>query len=140
MNGATLGGYHTYTTWGLWMKTAPIVSPPEPQTHYVEIPGMDGQLDLSESLYGGVRYKDREIKLSMLSTEDRSEWADLASDIMAKLHGKTVRIILDDDPAYYYFGRVTVDKVEYGRHVLEIGITATVDPYKVSISGGVKKL
>lgn len=140
MNGARLGGFHTYGEWGLLLKKPPEISPPEPQTHYVEIPGLDGSLDLSEALTGEVKYKDREIKLVLFSMKKRSEWADLSSDMMEKLHGKLVQIILDDDPGYYYQGRIAFDKFEYGRHTLDIELTATVNPYKVSIDGGVKKL
>lgn len=140
MNGVTLGGFHTYGEWGLLLKKAPEISPPEPQTHYVEIPGLDGTLDLTEALTGAVKYKDREIKLALFSMKKRAEWADLASDMMEKLHGKAVEIIMDDDPGYAYHGRIAFDKFEYGRHTLDIELTATVSPYKVSIDGEVKKL
>lgn len=140
MKGVTLGGYHSYDTWGLWLREAPKISPPEPQTHYVEIPGMDGSLDLTEKLFGTVKYKDREIEMHFYSLAKRSQWAEIASDMMGKLHGKVVRIILDDDPGYYYQGRVVFESMEPQQNVIPIVMTATVGPYKTSIDGRVKKL
>ena len=44
---------------------APYAIPmPEPQTNFVEIPGRDGALDLSEA-FGTVRYADRVIPLTL---------------------------------------------------------------------------
>ena len=44
---------------------APYAIPmPEPQTNFVEIPGRDGALDLSEA-FGSVRYADRTIPLTL---------------------------------------------------------------------------
>ena len=44
---------------------APYAIPmPEPQTSFVEIPGRDGALDLSEA-FGTVRYSDRIISLTL---------------------------------------------------------------------------
>lgn len=140
MKGVTLGGYHSYSTWGLWLKEAPEISPPEPQTYLVEIPGMDGSLDLTEKLSGGVRYKDRKIKLTFLSLAKRTQWPDICSDMMAKLHGKSVQIVMDDDPGYYYLGRISFDSVKQDNHVTTIVINATVGPFKISTDGAVKKL
>ena len=140
MKGVTLGGFHSYRIWGLWLKEAPEISPPEPQMYLVEIPGMDGSLDLTEKLSGGVRYKDRDIKLTFLSLAKPDEWPDIESDMMAKLHGKYVQIIEDDDPGYYYQGRIAFDSVKHDKHATTVVITGKVRPYKTSLNGTVKKL
>lgn len=138
MKGVTLGGYHSYGTWGLWLKEAPEISPPEPQTYLVEIPGMDGSLDLTEKLSGGIRYKDRKIKMTFMFLS-RAEWPDVYSDMMSKLHGKSVQIVMDDDPGYYYFGRLAFDTPKLNNHASTFVINATVGPYKISTDGTVKK-
>ena len=140
MKGVTFDSYHSFGTWGLWLKEAPEISPPEPQTYLVEIPGMDGSLDLTEKLSGGVRYKDREIKLTFLSLVKRTQWPDICSDMMEKLHGKSVRIVMDDDPGYYYLGRIAFDSVKQDNHVTIVVIKAKVGPIKTSTDGKVKKL
>lgn len=139
MNSVTIGGYNSYTEWGLLLKEEPKVSPPEPQTHDVEIPGLDGYLDLAPGLYGGKRYKPRDIKIQLFSCAPQAEWPDIESDLMEKLHGETVQIIMEDDPGYYFLGRVSVAP-ERGRHTLSVTVTAKVNPYKTAIDGGGKKL
>ena len=52
--GVTLGGKHTYRDWGLLPKTRPTIAPPKVRTNYVDVPGLDGALDLSEALTGRV--------------------------------------------------------------------------------------
>lgn len=140
MKGVTFGQYHSYGTWGLLLKEAPKVSPPEPKTYEVEIPGRNGMLDLTDAMFGGVKYKNREIKFTFISLEKRENWADLASDMLEKLHGKVLDIVLDDDPGFYYTGRVVFENTAPDKFVVPFKITAMVEPYKTSVGGGVKKL
>lgn len=140
MKGVTFDSYHSYGTWGLWLKETPEISPPEPQTYFVEIPGMNGSLDLTEKLSGGVRYKDREIKMTFLSLVDRNQWPGIYSDMMEKLHGKSMRITMDDDPGFYYLGRIMFDSVKQDNRVTIVVIKAKAGPFKISIDGKVKKL
>ena len=58
--GVTLGGKHTYRDWGLLPKTRPTIAPPKVRTNYVDVPGLDGALDLSEALTGRVGYQTRD--------------------------------------------------------------------------------
>ena len=55
---------------------------PEPQTNFVEIPGRDGALDLSEA-FGTVRYADRIIPLTLYAR------APFDTLISALVHGGT---------------------------------------------------
>ena len=139
MDGVKFGSYDSYNNWNLFLKENPKISSPELKTYMVEIPGRNGQLDLTDSVFGGVKYKDREIKLAFLSYAVQEQWASIVESMMESLHGKKMRIILPDDPSYYYYGRMVVEP-DYGRHVLTIKVTATVEPYKTSINEGVKKL
>lgn len=53
--GVTFGNYHSYKAWGLKLKEIKI-GLPEVKTSYVEVPGMNGSLDLTEATFGGVTY------------------------------------------------------------------------------------
>lgn len=139
MIGVKFGNYDSYNTWNLFLKDNPKISSPELQTYMVEIPGRSGQLDLTDSVFGGVKYKDREIKMSFMSYAAQDQWAAIVEGMMSSLHGKKMQIILPNDDAYYYYGRMVVEP-EYGRHVLTVKVTATVEPYKTAVYGGVKKL
>lgn len=130
---------HSYWQWGLMLKTAPVISPPEPKTKYVDIPGNHGALDLSELLSGGVRYKNRNISLDFVSMADRKRWSVIYSDILASLHGRAVKITFDDDPMNYYFGRVTVGDPSFENGCVFLTVKAEVNPFKTNLKG-VKKL
>lgn len=64
MLGLTIGEKHTYNDFRLKMLSSFVVSPPEPVVNKIQIPGMDGMLDISENKYahiigGGTSDTDR---------------------------------------------------------------------------------
>lgn len=132
-NGVTFGDKHSYKDFGLILEERPTVSPPEPKTVYVEVPGADGSLDLTEVLTGEVMYKERAITCKFGITDDREKWAAIYSNVLNALNGKRMKIILDEDPEYYYTGRVTVPEWDTDIAFPTITIKATVDPYKMSV-------
>lgn len=137
MRGVTFDSKHTYWDWGLMLKTAPKITSPVPKTHYVDIPGMHGSLDLTESLTGKVQYKNRKITLEFVKVAGREEWSATYSDILSTLHGRLLEIILDDDPLHYYTGRVTVGDPERDGKIVVLKMTAEVEPFKKSVEGTV---
>lgn len=137
MRGVKFDNQHTYDAWGLMLKTAPKITAPEPKTYYVDIPGANGKLDLTEALTGAVRYKNREIKLEFNRWADRKAWSALYSEILSALHGQIKQITLDDDPDCYYTGRVTVGDPEWKGKIVTLKITAEVEPYKTDAEGDV---
>ena len=135
MRGVTFGTSHTYCDWGLMLKKAPEVSPPEPKTHYVDIPGANGAMDLTEMLTGKVQYKNRTIRMEFVTTAGREEWSVVYSDILNALHGQLLEITLDDDPMHCYTGRVIVGNPTRNGNIVTITMTAEVEPYKKTIDG-----
>ena len=137
MRGVTFDNKHTYWDWGLMLKKPPEISTPEPKTHYVDIPGAHGAMDLTEALTGKVQYKNRTLTLEFITKADRENWSALYSDILTTMHGQMVEeITLDDDPAHHYRGRVTVgDSVRENDEWVSIKLTAEVEPFKKSIEG-----
>ena len=107
---------------------APYAIPmPEPQTNFVDIPGRDGALDLSEA-FGIVRYADRIISLTLYA---RAPFDALTSVFAADVHGRRMNVIFDRDPTFYYDARVTLVDVE--RHVgyCELSLECRAKPYKL---------
>ena len=135
MRGVTFGDKHSYWDWGLMLTKPPEISSPEPKTHYVDIPGAHGAMDLTEALTGKVQFKNRTLTLEFITKADREGWSALYSDILSELHGQLKEISLDDDPTHYYKGRVTVgDPVRDKKHVT-VKMTAEVEPFKKTIEG-----
>ena len=107
---------------------APYTIPmPEPQTNFVEIPGRDGALDLSES-FGTVRYADRIIPLTLYA---RAPFDALISAFAADVHGRRMNVIFDRDPTYYFDARVTLEDVEKHAGYCELSLKCRAKPYKL---------
>lgn len=127
--------YNTYDDWGLYLAGPVTVSPPEVYSYIVDIPGRNGALDLTESLTGDVSYYDREISCKFVCQAPRPQWPGIHGQIMNAIHGRRMKIVLSDDPDYYYEGRVYVDKwgTEYENKMEFPEIHATVAPYALEV-------
>ena len=143
MKGVKFGGLRSDTDLGLVLYSK-IISPPVVKKTTVEIPGRDGSLDITEALTGRVAYEDREISFVFRVPSPKEAWADTYSNVLNKIHGKCMDIVLDDDPDYFYTGRVSIDEFATSRSLAEIAIKCTVAPKKtykssysktVSVSG-----
>lgn len=130
MRGVTFGNKHSYRAWGLLLKDRPYIAPPEPKTKLIEVPGSDTVIDLTESLTGQVHYGMRESKFEFFVVDGRSKWSAVYSALLNELHGKRVQIVLDDDPNYYWVGRVRVDEMESDKKTATIVLAALLEPHK----------
>ena len=107
---------------------APYAIPmPEPQTNFVDIPGRDGALDLSEA-FGTVRYADRIISLTLYA---RAPFDTLISAFAVGVHGRRMNVIFDRDPTFYYDARVTLEDVERHAGYCELSLECRARPYKL---------
>ena len=132
MNGVMFGEKHSYRDFGLILSSKTI-SPPEPQTKFVAVPLRNGSLDLTESLTGDVRYKDRYITMTFTVIDPVNMWSARVSEVQNYLQGKRLRIIFDDDCAFYYVGRVAVNNWKSGKGVGTLVIEGTCEPYKYDV-------
>ncbi|MBO7251103.1 MAG: hypothetical protein J6V25_00595, partial [Oscillospiraceae bacterium] len=96
MHGVIFGDKHSYRDWGLLTKSRPKISPPQPKMKLIQVPGSDAVIDLTESLTGQVHYDTRTIQFEFWVISDRAQWPSIYSDILDYLHGKRVKIIMDD--------------------------------------------
>lgn len=130
MKGVLFGDKHT-NEWGLILQERPVVSPPVVKTSYVDVIGANGSLDLTEALSEDVKYNNREITCKFIVLDDRKDWHEIYSTIQDAIHGQKMKIILDEDPTYYYEGRVAVDDWASSKVYSTIVIKANVEPYKM---------
>ncbi len=128
-----IGDKHTYYDWGLIPKTRPVFNPPVVKTQYVNVPGGDGQIDLTSTLYGEPVYDMRTGSFEFY-VENGRDWTVVYSTIMGYCHGQRLPIILDDDPNYFYEGRVSVNQWRSDPNNSVIVIDALVDPYKYEVN------
>lgn len=127
--GVTFGEKHSIRDWGLLLAERPVISPPEPKTIYLDVAGSDGGIDATEVL-GDVKYDWRSIQCTFSNLRSRKTWSSLYSSILDYLHGQQMKIILDEDPGYYYWGRVCVNEWKSEEKYSTIVIEGKVDPYK----------
>lgn len=133
MTGVTFGTKHSFNDWGLYMTSIPEISPPEVKTNYIEIPGRDGELDLTEVVTKKAMYKNRTLSFEFTIVDKRSTWSDTYSKITNYLHGKTMSVVLDEDAGYYYVGRLQVNEWKSDQCTSIIIIEGNCNPYKYSL-------
>ena len=134
IKGVMFGNKHSFRDWGLYLNSRPRISPARAKTVYIDIPGGNGVIDLTESLYGEVVYENRTIECSFSIFNKKMEWTSLFSEIQSYLQGQRLQIILDDDMNYYYEGRAEIDEWRSDKVTSTIVIRANVEPFKKEIN------
>lgn len=127
-----ISGRNTFTEWGMVPTSRPVVSPPEVKTTYVNLPASNGILDYSDLLMGSVPFGQREGSWEFALRPGRT-WASVYSSIMNYLHGRRHTVILEDDPAFQYSGRLSVNAWKSDPKYSLITIDYNLDPFKQSI-------
>lgn len=130
MNGVYFGNVHSYHD--LHLILAPFTpAPAEPQTNFLQIPGRDGLLDLSE-VNGEVKFNAREFVFTFtVAPGDPLTFDERVSAVSNALNGLRCKITLDRDPDYYWQGRCVLSEYDQDKNIGQIEVTATVDPYKL---------
>lgn len=120
---------HTWHDWTLIPASRPIIPLPQMNIKEVEIPGRSGSLDLSLYQAGHITYKNRSATFSFYVANDVRSWMDTYTRIANHLLGKKVKIILSEEPKYYYYGYCTPN-IGNGEQRLVVQISADLDPFK----------
>lgn len=119
------------------------ISEPKPKTKYVNVPEMDGALDLTESLTGRVSFEQREISFTLYAAmqptgsgntryqpQNQTLFNQTRQRFVSAIHGKRMRIQLPTLNNGYYVGRVTVGE-ESGYNNGKIPVKIVADPFPV---------
>ena len=132
MKGVKFGDFHSWNDFSLILSEKTIGSP-SPKTETIDIPGGDGVLDLTE-FFGEVRYNNRPLEFVFSTKVPQSEFLALFSRVQNALHGQKMRIVLDDDPEWYYVGRITVSEWKANKAIGKLTIDCDCEPYKTKIN------
>ena len=123
--------FNTWETWHMAPKSRPYVESPKVKEAYVDVPAANGSLDYTDVLTGKAVYANRTGSWEFIIDNGYSKWFEVYSDVLMKLHGKKIdRIILDDDPTYYWKGRLSVKGNFSPRDYNMVTIEYNLDPYK----------
>lgn len=128
MKGVTFGTYHSYDDFSLIMTSKEIAAP-KTKTLKIDVEGADGSIDLTE-FFGEPKYEDCTHKFQFSTIVPQSEFLTLFSTIKNVIHGKKLRIVLDDDPLFYYVGRCFVSSFTSEKNIGKIAVECDCEPWK----------
>ena len=128
MKGITFGNYHSYRDFGLILSSK-VIGSPTPKTELIDIPGGDGVLDLTE-FFGEVKYNNRTLTFEFSAMVPQSQFMTLFSKAQNALHGQKMNISLDEDPEWYYIGRLSVPEWKAQKGIGKLTIVCDCEPFK----------
>lgn len=133
----TINGKNTWDEWKLMPVKAGKIEFATPEMKYesVEIAGSDNALDMSEVLTGYPLYESRRGSLTFRFFDNGVPARSRFDQLKNFLHGKKVKVINEDQPEYYYEGRMMVgdfkpSKGNWG----EVEISYILDAYKLEMN------
>lgn len=131
MKGITFGDLHSHRDLNLILSRKEMGSPAVKEQK-IEIEGADSDLDLTD-FFGEPKYANVTHRFEFSTMVAESEFLSLFSTIKNAIHGKKMRIILDDDPHFYYVGRLHVSSFTNEKNVGVVSIEADCEPYKYKL-------
>lgn len=131
------GHSNTWRDFHLFPTKRPFVAPPEPVLKIEEVEGMTGVLDYSNVLQNFLTYKDSEGTWEfrfIQDDENKYTWLDCKNDIYRQIHNKYIsKIILEDDPTHFYYGRVYVESFTNNQQTTTVTFHYKLYPFKQKI-------
>ena len=125
--------YHTLNDWGFALGNNNYISEPEMETNYIDVPYRNGLIDASTAITGRPIYKKRQLSFALGGERPRMGWDAVISQIRNSIHGRTCRLTLDNDPNYYWRGRVFIQNFDRFRGLGTFNLNVPIaEPYKVS--------
>lgn len=131
MKGITFGTFHSYEDLHLILNAKEIGSP-NVKTRKIDIEGAHSTLDYTD-FFSEPKYEDVKHKFQFSTIVPQSQLLSLFSAVKNALHGKKMRIILDDDPSFYYVGRPHVSSFTNEKGVGIITVEAECEPFKYKL-------
>lgn len=125
---------HTERDWGLKLLSV-YIPMPDPKTQILDIPGGDGSIDLTE-INGRPAYNDRDgVELAFdLMDGSYESWFSKYSQFAAEVHGRKVKMVLDDDPDHYYMVRLKLDGKKSNPVYGQVTFSGTAEPFKYDLT------
>ncbi|ACV22565.1 Uncharacterised protein [Slackia heliotrinireducens] len=118
----TVDGVNLEEAYGALLMEGGTADPPAPKSYTVDIPGGDGEIDLSE-FAGYPVFENREMRFEFWLKDGAP-----LEPLLAYLHGRRHEFALSWDEGYTYRGRFNVTGRGYRHNTFELEIVA--DPYK----------
>ena len=122
---------NTWDDWHLIPAARPEFAAPKGKNKFVKIPGRYyGGVDISQAVVNYPLYGCREGTLSFYVANDYGDWLDRYNEITDYLHWHELKVILDDDPGFYYEGTFSVEEWQNTKDYSTLNIKYKLHPYK----------
>lgn len=128
MKGIRFGAYHSYDDFHLILGKKEMGSPTV-KTQKIDIPGADGSLDLTD-FFGEPKYEDVTHRFDFSTILPQAQFITLFTTIKNAIHGRKMRVILDDDPLFFWIGRCHVSNFTSDKGIGTITVECDCEPYK----------
>lgn len=132
MKGITFGTHHSWRDLQLILQPGKEIASPAVKVKKIDVEGADSALDYTD-YFGEPKYEDLKHKFDFETIVPQSQLLSLFSKVKNALHGKKMRIVLDDDPLFYYMGRLHVSNLTVDKAVGKLSIEAECEPYKYKL-------
>ncbi len=132
MKGIRFGDMHSYNDLKM-ILSGKDMGAPSVKSKKLDIEGADSSLDLTD-FFGEPKYEDVTHKFQFSTIVPYSEFMTLYSRIKNAIHGKKMRIILDDDPLFYWMGRCYVSGFTNEKSIGQVEVECDCEPYKYKLT------
>ena len=130
MNNVIFGSIRSYTDLDL-LLTDVEVSSAEPKRTLVDVPGMDGLLELKNG-DNVTRFKNRKITLTFARANYQHEWQQIFSRITTALHGRNFNVVIEPDTAHYWKAFCSVSKTKSKQNKGIVVVELDACPYQLN--------
>lgn len=131
MKGIRFGAFHSYSDLRLILSKKEMGSPTV-KAQKLDIPGADGTLDLTD-FFGEPKYEDVTHRFDFSTAYPQEEFITQFSTIKNKIHGRKMRVILDDDPLFFWVGRCHVSGFTSEKGIGTVSVEVDCEPYKYKL-------
>ena len=135
------GTKNTWTDWELIPGSPPAIDSPSPKTNFIDIPGrIKGPYDASLIPFNHQTFERITGSWEFVMCDDYWHTPNPRSThaaIRGWLHGKRTKIVLEDEPNYFYYGLITVAPPEYSQGPFIVEISYDIEPVRYNSDGSV---
>lgn len=132
---------NTLRDWYIVPLGRPVINPPTQKRQTIDIPGANGQLDVSNSLthYPVFNNRQGQLQFAVLNDIPQNDWLTVYTKILKFLQGNEVKFFLEDDLRYYYEGMVWVDNWDSRNDGTwsEVTLGYDVQPYRRAMNSSI---
>lgn len=132
MRGILFGNVHSWNDLKM-ILSGKDMGAPAVKSVSLDISGADGVLDLTD-FFGEPKYENVTHKFEFHTIIPYREMMTQYSTIKNAIHGKKMRIILDDDPLFYWMGRCHVSAFQSEKGIGTVTVECDCEPYKYKLT------